>query len=206
MSAPPISASDRVSDRASSLRAREERAAAAAGWSKADLAWERMQEDAAAACAEGRTRDAIRLWRRARALAFFRLSRRDPRYATGLANAALAARLSGRERSARRLYAQALRLWRRVPTTVATLEPGPRARSSLFHLRMEARHRDTYLDNLRRRMAGFAAETEAVLAALAEDRAPPHALTRRWRGEKPPVFDDVRKFMAAALLIATPPA
>ena len=32
-------------------------------------------------------------------------------------------------------------------------------------------------------------------------QAPRHRLYERWRGEKPSVFDDTRKFLAAALLI-----
>ncbi|HUF55442.1 MAG TPA: hypothetical protein VMM55_02665, partial [Thermohalobaculum sp.] len=199
MSAPPISASE-----AEARREREARAALAAGWRPADLAWERMQEEASAAWRGGDAAAAIRLWRRARRLAFWRIARSDPRYATSLANAGMAARLAGREARALRLYARARRLWARAPAQVATLEPGPRARSSLFHLRLEARHRETYRQNQRARIAAFVAEADAALAALAENRPPPHRLYERWRGEKPAVHDPVRLVLSAALLIAAP--
>ncbi len=197
MSAPPISASD--------VRSREEAAARAAGWRAVDLRWERLQEGASRAWREGDPERAARLWQAARLLAFFRFRRSDPRYATSLANAAMAARLAGRHARAGRLYARAIRLWSRVPERVADVEPARRARSSLFHLRMEARHWETYRANQRKRLAAFVAEAGAVLEALAEGREPPHRLYERWRGEKPSVFDDARKILSAALLIAAPP-
>ena len=86
----------------------------------------------------------------------------------------------------------------------ATSLPARRARSSLFHMRMEAKHWDTYRANMRTRFARFAAEAGDCLEALAEDRPPPHRLRGRWRAEKPGVFDDTRKLLAAALLIAAP--
>jgi hypothetical protein len=81
------------------------------------------------------------------------------------------------------------------------METARRARSSLFHLRMEALHWDTYQDNMRTRMRAFAAETAEALAAFERGEASPHRLYERWLGEKPNVFDDTRKFLAAALLV-----
>ncbi len=193
MSAPPISASDA-------------RAAKAAGWSSAELRWERMQEAAHEAFRAGDAVAAARLWRRARWLAAFRLRRGDPRRATSLANAAMAARLAGREARARKLYARAIRLWAEVPGLIERIQPAPRARSSLFHLRMELRHRDAYLANWRTRMAGFVAEAGAALEALERGERPACRLIERWRGERPPVFDDARRLLGACLLIAAPPA
>ncbi len=82
----------------------------------------------------------------------------------------------------------------------------PRARSSMFHLRMEARHRETYQQNMRTRLTAFARETGGALAALEKDEPVSGRFYERWLGEKPPVFDDTRKLLAAALLLATPPA
>ena len=197
MCARPISVSD--------PDARDEAAARAAGWRRADLDWERLQEQAIAAWRAGDEAAAIRSWRKARWLAFWRMGRRDPRYGASLANAAMAARLMGREASAKRLYRAALSRWRRVPDMIAGLEPSRRARSSLFHLRMEARHRETYLANQRKRMTAFVADAHAALEALEAGEAPACSLYERWRGEKPPVFDDMRKLLSAALLIAAPP-
>ena len=53
-------------------------------------------------------------------------------------------RLAGREARARRRYAKALTIWREIESFIAGMEISRRARSSLFHLRMEAKHWDTY--------------------------------------------------------------
>ncbi len=197
MSALLISVSERARSEATTARA--------AGWRAADLRWERLQEEAMDAWRADDAATAIQLWRRARWLAFWRIRRSDPRYATSLANAAMACRLVGREAAARRGYAAALALWTRVPGWIAGVEPGRRARSSLFHLRLELRHRDTYVANQRRRMTAFAAEAQAALKALRDDQTSGSQLFERWRAEKLPVFDDTRKFLSAALLIAEQP-
>jgi hypothetical protein len=56
---------------------------------------------------------------------------------------------------------------------------------------------------MRTRLARFVAEADAALAALAAGRPPPAPLFPRWKGAKPPVFDDTRKVIAACLLIAS---
>ncbi len=200
MSAAPISASEAGPDL-------EMRAARSAGWRACDLNWERLQEEAAVAWAEGRRGDAVRAWRKARRIARWRFRAGDPRIATSLANAAFAARLGGREARARRLYDRALAAWRAVPERLESIEIKPRARSSLFHLRMEARHRDTYRANLLARLRGFVAEAGEAIEAARDGRPSPHRLYARWRGEKPNVFDDTRKLLSASLLIcaAEPP-
>ncbi len=80
-----------------------------------------------------------------------------------------------------------------------------RARSSLFHLRMETKHWDTYQDNTRIRMTAFARETAEALAALEQGQPVACRLYARWRAEKAAVFDDTRQLLAAALLVAAPP-
>ena len=177
-------------------------AARAAGWRNCDLGWERMQERAHAALKAGNGADAARLWRRAWWLAMLRFSRDDPRYATSLANAGMAARLTGNEVLAQRRYARALVLWSSVPTWVEGMTIARRGRSSLFHLRMETQHWDAYQGSMRRRATGFMRETAACLHAAAHGTPTPIRLHSRWRGEKPAVFDDLRKFLGAALLLA----
>ncbi|ESR25680.1 hypothetical protein [Lutibaculum baratangense] len=197
MSAAPISASDAGSDP-------ELRAARAAGWRGCDLAWERLQEEAGAAWREGRQDAAVRAWRRAWRIAFWRLARDDPRFATSLANAALADRLAGREARAARRYERAMALWEKVPIWLEGAEIRPRARSSMFHLRMEARHRDTYRANALARLSRFVEEAQEASRCAWAGEPCPHRLITRWRGEKPSVFDDTRKLLAAALLICVP--
>ena len=191
-SEPPISVSEPDTELAIARKA---------GWRRGDLAWERLQERGNALLREGDTHGAVRCFRRARWTGQWRFPKSDPRRATTLANLALADRLSGREASARRRYAEARRLWQDVEAWIGGIQPARRARSSLFHLRMEARHWEAYQENMRTRLRAFARETAEALGALEEGRAPTHRLFERWRGEKPSVFDDTRKLLAAALLI-----
>lgn len=196
MSKRPISASDPES--------RELNAALAAGWRRSDLAWERLQEEAYAAYLDGDRRRAGTLWKRAARLARWRFGSSDPRRATSLANLGFALRLANREARASKKYARARALWRDVPAWIETLRIAGRARSSLFHLRMEARHRETYHGHVRVRLNAFAEETAAALAELEQGRPATCRLHDRWRAEKPAIFDDTRKFLAAALLVASP--
>jgi tetratricopeptide (TPR) repeat protein len=187
-------------------RAEAERAAARkAGWRTADLDWERLQERGNALMRGGDRAGAVRCFRRAGWIALWRFHGPDPRRATTLANLGLADRLAGREARARRRYARARRIWREAGRFIAAMRIARRARSSLFHLRMETRHWDTYQENTRIRMTAFARETAAALAALEQGQPVARRLYERWRAEKPAVFDDTRKLLAAALLVATPP-
>lgn len=199
MSAEPTSASEPMPGEDHELAT-----ALAAGWRRCDLEWERLQVAGNTALQEGDETKAVQAFARAYRLAFLRFRRNDPRYATSLANAALAARLRGREGQAARRYERAIRSWSQVPVQIGDLQIKPRARSSLFHLRMEARHWETYRANMEARLATFVQESSECLTAISESRPPPHRLYGRWRGEQPSVFDDSRKLLAAALLIATP--
>ena len=192
MSAPPTSASDADVELV---------AARKAGWRRADLDWERLQERGNVLLLEGDRVGATRCFRRAGWIALWRFPKTDPRRAATLANLARADRLSGHEGRARRRYAKARRLWAGVDDWIGGMEAARRARSSLFHMRMEARHWDTYQENMRARMRAFAAETAESLAAMEKGETAPHRLFERWCGEKPSVFDDTRKFLSAALLI-----
>jgi len=184
-----------------SPRDAEYRAARAAGWGRGDLLWERLQERGNACYDAGDRAGAARAWWRAYWLGRVLFGPTDPRRATGLANLGHADRIAGREARARRRFAGALRLWGGVDAFIARMTIARRARSSLFHLRMEAQHWDTYCDNTRRRLRAFAAETAGALDALARGEPVRCGLSRRWRGEKPSVFDDTRRFLSAALLV-----
>lgn len=194
MSALPIWAFDRNDP--------EMRQALAAGWRRVDLWWERRQEQAHRALAEGKFRRAKRSFRMAYGLARFVLPTDDPRQATSIANLAALARLDGADARAERLYACARRLWANTPKHLEKIHIQPRARSSLFHLRMEVKHWDTYQSNMKARLGKFIQESDEALQALSESSSSPHRLVSRWRGEKPAVFDDTRKLLAACLLIA----
>ena len=177
-------------------------AARAAGWGRAELIWEQLQDRANHALSAGDHAAAVRGFRWAWWLALLAFSRADPRYATSLANAAAADRIVGAEARARRRYAEALQLWTQVPAQIGAVDIAPRVRSSLFHLRMEARHMQTYEATRRLRLTAFVNETAETLAALESGRPPPHRHHARWAGERPPVFDGSRRLLAACLLIA----
>ncbi len=191
MFAPRISASDP-----------EMRAARRAGWCRWDLIWERLSEDANGALAAGDTADAVRRFRRAYLLARIWFSPSDPRFAASLANAALADRMQGRTGRASRRFERAIFLWAELPGQLEDISISPRARSSLFHLRMEARHWDTYSAKMRVRRGKFLDEAAQGLAGMAAGQPTGHRYYSRWRGEKPNVFDDTRKYLSAALLLA----
>ncbi|MCB2094103.1 MAG: tetratricopeptide repeat-containing protein [Rhodobacteraceae bacterium] len=179
----------------------EMRAALRAGWKRRDLHWERLQEEGCACFDKGDLAGAARAWRRASWVALLLLPARDPRQATTLANRAHIDRLAGREARARARFARAGQIWGNADDFIAGMTIARRARSSLFHLRMEALHWSTYEDNLRKRFRAFAAETADALEALGRGEAVACRLHSRWRGEKPSIFDDTRKFLSAALLV-----
>lgn len=178
---------------------------AAAGWGRADAAWERLQEAGVARLAAGESAEAARLFRRAGWVAALAFRRADPRRATTLANLALADRLAGRERRARRRYARARALWAGVETYIAGMEIARRSRSARLDRAMEAPHVETFRQNTRIRMTGVARATDVALGALEAGGPVTTRLAARWEAEKPPVFDDTRRLLAAALLVAVPP-
>ena len=173
-------------------------------WGRADAAWERLQEAGNARLAAGDAADAARAFRRAGWVALLVLPRDDPRRATTLANLGLVDRLAGREARARRRYARAQALWAGVDRFIAGMEIARRTRSARVDGRMTAPHLETYRQNMRIRMTGFARTTAAALAALEQGAPVTARLSERWPAEKPPVHDDTRRLLAAALLVAVP--
>lgn len=173
-------------------------------WRRAESAWERLQEAGTARLAAGDATAAARAFRRAGWVALLGLPRGDPRQATTLANLGLADRLAGREARARRRYARARAAWEGVDRFIAGMEIARRTRSARVDGRMTAPHLETYRRNMRIRMTGFARTTAAALAALEQGAPVTARLAERWPAEKPPVHDDTRRLLAAALLVAVP--
>lgn len=184
---------------------REMQAARAAGWSRADLVWERLMEAANERYRNGHAVRSAALFRQADLLARLAFARDDLRGAASVASRARIAMAQGKLAKAQALQCRALSLWRNAPAQIALMKIAPRARSSLFHLRMEVKHRDTFHDNMRTRFARFAAETEETLRGLTTPAPPPHRHFARWRGERPGMYDDTRKIMGACLLIVDLP-
>uniref|UniRef100_UPI000A450ACE tetratricopeptide repeat-containing protein n=2 Tax=Leisingera TaxID=191028 RepID=UPI000A450ACE len=144
----------------------EMRVAREAGWSRADLAWERLMERALAAAGRDRPRNAMRLFRLADLLARVVFPATDLRRAATPANLARLQFRAGALAEAEKLQARALRIWAGAAEQVEQMQIAPRSRSSLFHLRMEALHRDTFHANLKTRVGRIAAETGETLRSL----------------------------------------
>lgn len=178
------------------------RIALQAGWRRSDILWEGLMEGANAAWAAGDRARAAQLFRRASWVARLCFARDDLRRATVLINLGIVARMAGQGRRAAACFARAAAIWDAcAERSIAGMQIAPRARSSLFHLRMEARHRDTYHANMRLRLGKIATEVRAAIDALAGGQKPDCRLYARWRGERPNVYDDTRKVLGACLLI-----
>ncbi|MBI6628881.1 tetratricopeptide repeat-containing protein [Pontibaca salina] len=180
---------------------REMQAARAAGWTRADLVWERLMEAGNRRYCEARIAKSAALFRQAEILARLAFERSDLRRATSAASLARIAMHNGDLSRAQKLQRRALCIWRNAPEQIAAMKIAPRSRSSLFHLRMEVKHRDTFHDNMRIRFSRFAAETEETLRTLTAPTAKPRRHFSRWRGERPGMYDDTRKIIGACLLI-----
>ena len=84
------------------------------------------------------------------------------------------------------------------------------ARSSLFHMRMEALHRETYRARWQQRWRELADDAIKRLESLDAPEAtvglPSDDTLARWLRERPAMLNDTRKLMAAAYLLLAPRA
>jgi len=174
-----------------------------AGWTNAEVIWEQIQEVAAESERAGDHDDASELWRGALELAREHLPPGDLRVAASVANAAVAERRTGDAATAERMLDEALALWDAGAGWVETLKPATSARSSTFHLRLQAKHPGGYDRFPRERYRTLAGEGRAILVARREGRADASDRLDRWRTERPGGFDDWRKLLGAVLLIAS---
>ncbi len=176
-----------------------------AGWREAELAWETRQAEAAQHGASGRHDEATALWAEGLRLARATFAGNDPRLAASLANQAQALRRAGRDQAARALFEEALLAWDASAPWLAALAPERRARSSTFHLRLEANHPGGYAHHSRERTQALAAEGRTALVALRDGTPPPFDGPARWARERPEGYTDARKLLAAVLLLAAAP-
>jgi hypothetical protein len=179
-----------------------------AGWSEADLAWETIAERTAEAVAREDRATAKDAAGEALQLARASFAPNDPRLGTSLANYGICLSLSGKGEEVAFLFREGLDVWRQSHQWIAHMEAPRMARSSLFHMRMEARHRSTYRARWQERWREIAAEATARSEALIGSRgvgvaAAGEALAR-WRRERPAMLNDTRKLMAAAFLLLAP--
>ena len=174
-----------------------------AGWTNAELIWEQIQEAAAKRERAGDYAEASELWHGGLELAREHLPPGDLRVATSVANVAVAGRRRGDPVTAKRMLGEALALWDAGEQWVESLGPVPFARSSTFHLRLQAKHPGGYDGPSRRRCRTLATEGRAVLAARRNGLPDDSDRLDRWRRERPDGFDDWRKLLGAVLLIAS---
>ena len=176
-----------------------------AGWTRADILWEGLMEAANTAWLKGDQKAAAKMFRRALWVARLAFARNDLRQATVQLNLGILARKTGQSEKAQGYLKKAAHHWdTHAEANIAAMTIAPRARSSLFHLRMEALHRDTYHDNFRARVGKIADEIRSAIDNLQRDQAVGCRLYARWLGERPNVYDDTRKVLGACLLILDP--
>jgi hypothetical protein len=175
-----------------------------AGWSRDDLDWEADAAAHCAALAQGSEAEALAHSGACLLRAREFLAADDPRLATSLANHAARLARHG-DAVASGLWREARDAWPRCKSWIAAMSAPRVARSSLFHMRMEQRHRDTYEERWRlkwRDMAESAgARLQAADPAAPGDPAAAAAALARWQRECPAMLNDTRKLMAATLLL-----
>ena len=173
-----------------------------AGWTNAEVIWEQIQEAAAESERAGDHAEALELWRGALDLAREHLRPDDLRVAASLASVAAGERHFGDAATSQRMFDEALALWDTGDGWVESLKPATLARSSTFHLRLQAKHPGGYDRFPRERYRTLAREGRAILAARRDGL--PDELDRldRWRRERPNGFSDWRKLLGAVLLVA----
>ena len=181
----------------------------AAGWSEADLGFESATERCIEALA---LNDLARAKEEAgKALQISRESFApiDPRLGTALANYGVCLSVAEKGDGVPMLLREGLDVWRSADPWIARMEAPRVARSSLFHMRMELLHRDTYRARWASRWREIAAEVRVRLETLNGGEALPaeHAADAlaRFRRERPAMLNDTRKLMAAAYLLLAPP-
>ena len=118
----------------------------------AEQRWEARAREGLVAFQAGRTEEAYAAWRSAAAIARA-FAADDPRRAASRTHLALCHAAGGDTAKARRAFRRALRTWEAAEAWVTRMTVERRARSSGFHLRLEAKHPGGY-DAVAR--AGFA--------------------------------------------------
>jgi len=177
----------------------------AAGWSEADLEWERLTETAVAALAAGRGGDAFEAFGQALRLARTELGADDPRLAASLSNQAAAMTAAGEGAMTGQVRASALQAWAECERWIGRMTAPRTARSSLFHLRMERLHRPAYEERWRVKgrelLAGVRTQIGTMENLVLVDAGAADACVSRWRRERPVGLNDPRKLLGAVILL-----
>lgn len=173
-----------------------------AGWAQSEMDWEQRTEAFAAALVAGDMEAARAESGRALFLAREAMATDDPRLGTALANRGFFLFADG-DGGAPGLMSESAEVWSRTGAWINAMTAPRVARSSLFHMRMEAKHRETYEERWRIKWVELAEEARALLALPLRTPDPAKAAEAlaRWRRERPAMLNDTRKLMAATLLL-----
>lgn len=109
----------------------------------AELTWVELTEAGMNAFSHGNFEASAQQWTAASEIAM-RFDEADPRRAASLNNLAVGYRLQTEAGDAKRYYRLALRAWDDATQWVDNMRISARARSSLFHLKLESKHREHY--------------------------------------------------------------
>lgn len=143
-----------------------------------ELCWEAISREAMESHDSGRNDDAALLWQQAGMIART-FPDGDPRHAASRNNIAVAEAVAGRCEEAERGFRDARSAWTASRDWSSFMQVSGTARSSLFHHRLEMKHRDSFQSHLRRRYCHWIDAAEAatafnhgiVLLALDRDEA-----------------------------------
>ena len=171
----------------------------AAGFAAADLAWERCQEQAALAFRAGDAATAARLWEQTLTIAEQHFGRGDPRRAASLTNHALVMRRQRQDYQAKRLFEDALVAWDDSWRWIYLMTRRPVDAAS------QLRHSDrleVYGPTARSAFGALAERGRGATARLERYDELPAGGLAAWFEIKPRQMTDLRKLLAAVLLIA----
>lgn len=175
------------------------RGAVEAGFSAADLAWESCQERAALAYRAGDVATAARLWEQGLAIARKHFGRGDPRLASSLTNQALVMRRRRHDYQAQQLFEEAFVVWEASWRWIYLMTPGggatPRRSAQSDQLGVYDEAARAHFNALADRGCAATAWLERHDAMLDDGLA-------EWFELKPRRCSDLRKLLAAVLLIA----
>jgi hypothetical protein len=166
----------------------------------ADVAWERCQEQAASGFRAGAAVLPSRLWAEALAIARKSFGRGDPRLATSLTNQALVLRRRRQDYQAKMMFEEALQVWDDSWRWIHLMTPGP-VRLGSRHFE----HLDVYDLNARAWFNALAGRGRAATVALERYDQRMAIGLDAWFAIKPGRMSDLRKLLAAVLLIAPKP-
>lgn len=127
-----------------------------------ELTWQTLARAAAQHYAAGRMIEACAAWQRAGCIVSG-LPIGDPMMAADLNNLAMVDAIQGRLETAERGFRQAGAAWQAVEAWLRTMPLRRAARSSLFHHRLETRHRESF-EAYRRMRLGLLIEGAAAVA------------------------------------------